>query len=257
MTFDAELKQTFDALTERLQAEVARQVRELMDALPPPPAPAVPAASGAADEGQLVEAIRALDEARSLTDILDELTRGAVFDSPRVAVLLRRDSGWRAWRTVGFDDDHVDAAHLAERAEFPLVISGETIGAVYADQGSPATLEILTRHASRCLESMTAFKTARALARPDDHTDADDEETSARRYARLLVSEIKLYHESEVAAGRRDRDLGSRLGGEIARARVLYEQRVPGHVRDRADYFHEELVRTLADGDASLLEVQA
>src|SRR4029079_5317459 len=68
--------------------------------------------------------------------------------------------------------------------------------------------------------------------------------------------EIKLYHEDSIAAGRRDRDLGSRLGGEIARARVLYEQRVPPHVRARAPYFDDELVRTLADGDQSLLETR-
>ena len=68
------------------------------------------------------------------------------------------------------------------------------------------------------------------------------------------MSEIKLYHEAAVVAGRRDRDLATRLGGEIARARVMYEQRVPSHVRERADYFHDELVRTLANGDASLLE---
>ena len=80
-----------------------------------------------------------------------------------------------------------------------------------------------------------------------------DEDEAARRYARLLISEIKLYHEPEVIAGRRDRDVVSRLGGEIARARVLYEQRVPAHVRSATDHFHAELVRTLADGDPSLL----
>ena len=58
-----------------------------------------------------------------------------------------------------------------------------------------------------------------------------------------------------VVDGRRDRDLATRLGGEIARARVLYEQRVPPQVRQRADYFHDELVRTLADGDATLLQL--
>jgi hypothetical protein len=62
-----------------------------------------------------------------------------------------------------------------------------------------------------------------------------------------------LYHEPAVIDGRRDRDLATRLGGEITRARVIYEQRVPPHVRERADYFHDELVRTLADGDAGLL----
>ena len=86
--------------------------------------------------------------------------------------------------------------------------------------------------------------------------EASEEDTSARRYARLLVSEIKLYHESAVIDGRRDRDLAARLGGEITRARVMYEQRVPPHVRERADYFQDELVKTLANGDASLLEVR-
>jgi amino acid transporter len=42
--------------------------------------------------------------------------------------------------------------------------------------------------------------------------------------------------------------------GEIARARLLYEQRVAPETRLRADYFHDELVRTLAEGDPSLLE---
>ena len=79
---------------------------------------------------------------------------------------------------------------------------------------------------------------------------------SARRYARLLVSEIKLYHEPAVIDGRRDRDLATRLGGEIARARVMYEQRVPPTCASARDYFHDELVRTLADGDASLLELR-
>jgi len=37
----------------------------------------------------------------------------------------------------------------------------------------------------------------------------------------------------------------------------MFEQRVPSHVRERADYFREELLRTLANGDASLLEVRS
>jgi glycolate oxidase len=56
--------------------------------------------------------------------------------------------------------------------------------------------------------------------------------------------------------GRRERDLTTRLGGEIARVRTLYEQRVPAAVRQGTDYVHEELIRTLADGDASLLEAK-
>ena len=80
-----------------------------------------------------------------------------------------------------------------------------------------------------------------------------EEDSSARRYARLLVSEIKLYNEAAVRTGREKRDLLSRLGPEIERARRLYEERVSPAVGARAAYFQQELVHTLADGDSALL----
>ena len=81
---------------------------------------------------------------------------------------------------------------------------------------------------------------------------ASDEDSSAKRYARLLVSEIKLYNEAAVRAGREHRDLMTRLRPEIDRARRLYEERVPASV-GRYSLFEEELVQTLAEGDAALL----
>lgn len=162
----------------------------------------------------------------------------------------------------------------------PVAIDGHMVAVLYVDQGDAEpetiawsdTLEILACHAGRCLESLMAFKAARAAvehagkpsipgadgpsARGSGSSRINDDPTAAQRYARLLVSEIKLYHEAEVVAGRRERDLMMRLGGEIARARVLYERRVPTHVRDVADHFHAELVRTLANGDESLLELK-
>ena len=79
----------------------------------------------------------------------------------------------------------------------------------------------------------------------------DNDEGGARRYARLLISEIKLYNEGAVRVGRQNRDLLERLKGEIDRARRLFEDRVPA--ASRHGHFDDELVRTLADGDASLL----
>jgi hypothetical protein len=84
-----------------------------------------------------------------------------------------------------------------------------------------------------------------------------EDDQSARRYARLLVSEIKLYNESAVRLGRQHRDLFNRLRPEIDRARRLYEQRVPAHVPSRGTYFDDELVQTLADGDPALLGPRA
>ena len=40
---------------------------------------------------------------------------------------------------------------------------------------------------------------------------------------------------------------------EIEKARQAYNERVPPGVRSETDYFHQELIRTLAGGDATLL----
>lgn len=86
---------------------------------------------------------------------------------------------------------------------------------------------------------------------------SDDEErrfhTDARRFARLLVSEIKLYKESQVNEGRSRHDLYDRLRDDIERSREMYDKRVKPEVAQRYDYFHHELVNTLAEGDAAKL----
>ena len=257
---------------------------------------------------RLREAVRAFDQARTLTDILTLLMTSAALEAPRVALLLVQRGEIRVWRASGFPDpltdDPVPASDGGNVSEawrrktvvtsgspggvaapafaglpaeglgvaVPVQLCGEVVALLYADRGVPTgqaeppsptwpdQIELLTRYAAVSLEALTAFKTARLLAgspveapAPADSVTPDDVE-SARRYARLLVSEIKLYHEDAVADGRRERDLIARLGGEMAHARALYDQRVPPLVRRQADYFRDELVRTLANGDASLLE---
>jgi hypothetical protein len=75
----------------------------------------------------------------------------------------------------------------------------------------------------------------------------------ARRFARLLISEIKLYNEQKVAEGRAEYDLYDRLREYIDRSREMYDKRVKAEVAARYDYFHGELVNTLAEGDPSKL----
>jgi len=75
----------------------------------------------------------------------------------------------------------------------------------------------------------------------------------ARRFARLLVSEIKLYNEQKVADGRTEGDLYQRLREYIDRSREMYDKRVKPEVAQRYDYFHNELVSTLAEGDEAKL----
>lgn len=75
----------------------------------------------------------------------------------------------------------------------------------------------------------------------------------ARRFARLLVSEIKLYNEQKVSEGRNQGDIYERLREDIDRSRQMYDKRVAPPVAARHDYFHQELVNTLAEGDPAKL----
>jgi hypothetical protein len=84
----------------------------------------------------------------------------------------------------------------------------------------------------------------------------DDERrlhNDARRFARLLVSEIKLYNKGKVEEARQEGNLYERLREDIDRSRQMYDKRVAPPVAARYDYFHQELVNTLADGDPSKL----
>ncbi len=73
----------------------------------------------------------------------------------------------------------------------------------------------------------------------------------ARRTARLLVSEIKLYHEQELKEGREHADIYTRLQKEIDLGRETYKRRVAAPVLGAHDYFHEELIRILTENDPS------
>jgi hypothetical protein len=75
----------------------------------------------------------------------------------------------------------------------------------------------------------------------------------ARRFARLLVDEIKLYNQEQVAQGRENRDLYERLKEDIEKSRAAYERRYGSTAAASADYFQQELVRSLADNDPELL----
>jgi hypothetical protein len=305
MTFDEQLRRAFATLTDRLHDDIRREVQVAVDeALANVPAPSTVPSIDVRTGQQLLDSVRWLGRAQSLSETLDTLASCAAREAPRAAVVTRHGGRIHGWRFVGFgpldqnppvdlllEDTGIIASavrdnaitsghegpafaelpHGASCVALPIALGGEVVAVLYADAGSSSAdshvlnldaLEILNGYAARGIEAMTAFRVARSLTAAAPLPEVaptkvdDDEEAAARRYARLLVSEIKLYHEDSVAAGRRDRDLGSRLGGEIARARVLYEQRVPPHVRLRALYFEDELVRTLAAGDQSLLETR-
>ena len=75
----------------------------------------------------------------------------------------------------------------------------------------------------------------------------------AQRFARLLIDEIKLYNQAKVTEGRKHKDLYDRLKEDIEKSRVTYQKRYGNTAAAGADYFSQELIRSLAEDDASLM----
>lgn len=145
----------------------------------------------------------------------------------------------------------VTAAEIPESAAEPPVSAPAESGAAPPAETSPA-LAFASNYAA-------PLGTARryGVAEPELPIEVGEEErrlhNDARRFARLLVSEIKLYNEQKVKEGRSGSDIYDRLREDIDRSRQMYEKRVAPPVAARHDYFHQELVNTLAEGDPAKL----
>ncbi len=75
----------------------------------------------------------------------------------------------------------------------------------------------------------------------------------AQRFARLLMDEIKLYNQATVAEGRKHKNLYDRLKEDIEKSRATYLKRYGNTSAASADYFNQELIRSLAEDDVSLM----
>jgi hypothetical protein len=277
---------------------------------------------------RLLESVRGLDGATSLSEVLDALALAAAREAARAAVVVLRGERIQGWRMSGFgprdtqpksidltlaESGVIGLAIGAARAvttkdsqgagigpgfetlpadrmglAVPVIVGGRVVAVVYADAVSidgherhvpsswPELIEVLARHAGRCLEALTTQKTAPRIPPPSAASGTgttsgargssaapsgptammqitDGVAAAARRTARLLVSDIRLFHEPAVNEGRRQRNLLTRLAPEIEKARLAYNEQVPAGVRAHTDYFHQELIKTLAGGDAALL----
>ena len=164
---------------------------------------------------RVLESVRALDAASSLTEVLDRLTRAAMQEAGRAAVLVLRGDRLHGWKLEGFGDAdaaprHVDLAvvdagvigaavassqpattregdgaggpHFAALPAnrmglaVPVTVGGRVVAVVYADSARgaehavvpspwPEMVELLARHAARCLEALTVQKVGNPAAK--------------------------------------------------------------------------------------------
>ena len=150
---------------------------------------------------------------------------------------------------------------VQEVVEEPAAFTPETELPAAEPYTIPEPAPVQPAAASQPVEPDVAPTTARRrygsydVDLPVEVFDEDEkrQHNDARRFARLLVSEIKLYNEQKVVEGRSGGNLYERLREYIDRSREMYDKRVKPGVANKYDYFHHELVNTLAEGDASKL----
>jgi hypothetical protein len=144
--------------------------------------------------------------------------------------------------------------HVEFAAEEVSVVSN---GNGYVHTPEPAATPVQPEPVAEVASAVQAAKPRLSDRNVDLPIEVADEErklhNDARRFARLLVSEIKLYNEQQVVDGREHHDLYDRLREAIDRSREMYEKRVKPAVASKFDYFHYELVNGLAEGDVKKL----
>jgi DNA replication initiation complex subunit (GINS family) len=92
-----------------------------------------------------------------------------------------------------------------------------------------------------------------AAASSDISSEDQEIHRKAQRFARLLVDEIKLYNQAKVAEGRKNKDLYDRLKEVIDKSRSTYQKRYGNTVAASGNYFQNEMVRSLAEDDLSIM----
>lgn len=224
-----------------------------------------------ADKELSGERVRGADEDRSARfgELRFPARQGAVF-----AAVLEGGDPLVTMSSTGEIAPEVVAllAHAPEEriALFPIVAGGKPAGLLYA-WGEPqmAALELLAQAAGLVLPAQPSqVKPAELVgiepAAPAPVPPADkgwsamaptvrDAHLRAQRFARVQVAELRLYRPENVAAGRARRDLYGALRDSIDAARETFRRQFLVPTPGMADYFHEELLRTLAGNEAALL----
>jgi hypothetical protein len=138
--------------------------------------------------------------------------------------------------------------------EVIATLAGTTLDIRQAAQRGPAAVPAPAAKNLVTIGS-PAQEPAQPLAPPDTAPMGREEQEAhakAQRFARVRVAEMRLYQASAVRQGREDGNLYACLKGEMDRGRAQFKHEFM-HVPSMIDYFHLELVRTLANDDESLL----
>ena len=135
---------------------------------------------------------------------------------------------------------------------FPIAAKDRIVALLYADAAEDIIetngLEILVTVAGAVIESRTFSRSTLVNIQQDQ-----DLHLKAQRFARKQVAEIRLYKSESVKNGRAGSTLYTSLKAEIDSARESFGREFLSTPGKMPDYFHLELVATLANDDVQLL----
>lgn len=179
-------------------------------------------------------------------------------------LLVMATSAWLevvSLRKQAAPKEEVEAPPMAERAVPAQTVSSFSDPfAAHAPHHVPTSVPREAATAAEIVEMPAAAHAASAAAPavaldPLAGLSPEDADThrKAQRFARLLVDEIKLYNQAKVAEGRRNKDMYDRLKEDIDKSRGTFQKRYGGTVAASVDYFNNELVRSLAEDNLSIM----
>jgi hypothetical protein len=193
------------------------------------------------------------------------LEAGGKIDAAALEVLVMSASAWlevASLRKQAHKDSGAEAIGVEKLETAPplqTVPSFSDPFAAHAPKHVEATpAAVAVEKAATVVEAEpVALSTEAAVEAPDSSPQMPPEETDvhrkARRFARLLVDEIKLYNQAKVSEGRKNKDLYDRLKEDIEKSRTTYRKRYGNTAAAGTDYFSQELIRSLAEDDSSIM----
>lgn len=194
---------------------------------------------------------------------------GGKLDASAVELLVLATSAWlevASLRKQAHKEEPADAAsEKTESAPPPSAPAHSDPFAAHAPKHlatdpepvppPPAVVEqpVAVAQAEHVVAASAAAPAPAADAFANLSSEEADVHRKAQRFARLLVDEIKLYNQVKVSEGRKNRDLYDRLKEDIEKSRITYQKRYGNTAAGGADYFTQELVRSLAEDDTSIM----
>lgn len=178
------------------------------------------------------------------------------FDGPALELLVKSTSAWlevALQRKQSHKDTAPEAAESSETSPVAVQAVSSFADPFAGHAPHHAAPAVVAAPVAVPVAAMAAAAPASVTVVPQMSAEDAEIHRKAQRFARLLMDEIKLYNQAKVAEGRKNRDLYDRLKEDIEKSRATFRKRYGNTAAANTDYFSQEIVRSLAEDDASLM----